>query len=253
MKARLFLGCLGACLAQMVVGTAYASPVYEFGDTGSAVNAADLSPQTLWWLMTNEGADDGAWEASLRAAASGATVITYTDLPAYNAAVGAHDVITFTEPVVTPGDILVGQYTVDGATFLDGNDLVLANTMFVSDGVGAHGGGSLTIEFSTPQWHLGLEFPGNLRISLYSGAVDPGNLVWASSGVGDFGAIASTGNFAGLESDVSFDHVVLSDPVDGFAFIDNLHYLIPEPSTAMLLGLGLLGVIRRGRFNGGSR
>ncbi len=71
--------------------------------------------------------------------------------------------------------------------------------------------------------------------------------------VGDFGSVGSLGNFTGLESESAFDHVVLSDPVDGWAFIDDIHYLVPEPATALLLAVGAVSMLGRRRFNGGNR
>ena len=249
MRPTIYLTSLSALLALALTGPAGAAPVYAPVAADSPLGSAEVSVDVLWKLMTNEGADGSAWEAALRSSLVGAPVTTFTDLAAYNSAVGEHDVITFSEDVVSAADILGDQYTPVGASFLDGTDQVLSNTLFVADQLGAAGWGDFTLGFSALQAHLGVEFPGELRIELYSGEVSPGNLIWS----GDFGGPDTTGNFAGVIPEDAFDYVVLSDPGDSYAFIDNLHYVVPEPGALALLGLGALGVIRRGGSAGRRR
>src|SRR5262245_5982301 len=67
-------------------------------------------------------------------------VINYTTLASYNAAVGPHPVITFQE--FPPGTALTTQYLPQGLTFLDGNDTIVSNTAFITDGVGLRGSAS---------------------------------------------------------------------------------------------------------------
>ncbi len=237
MRPTIYLTCLSVLLASALTGSASAAPT----DADTSLFGAAVPTDILWRLMANEGADGSTWDAALRSSLVAASATTFTDLAAYSSAVGEHDVITFTEDVVNVADILDDQYAPVGVSFLDGTDQVLSNTYFVEDNFGAAGWGDFTVGFLAPQTHLGVEFPGELRIELYSGEVSPGNLLWS----GDFGGLDTTGNFAGVIPEDTFDHMVLSDPGDDYAFIDNLHYVIPEPGTLTLLGLGALGVIRR--------
>ena len=237
---------LSVLSALALAGSASAAPFYAAPDAGGQdLYGTDVSGDTLWKLMTNEGADGSTWEAAFRSTLANGPVTTYTDLALYNSAVGEHDVITFTEDegVVSVDDILSDQYP--GVSF-DGNDIVeWYPLVYVSDEYGAGGWPDFTIEFAAPQTHLGVEFPGDLRIELYDG----GSPVWS----GDFGG-APTGNFGGvLLSDAVFDRVLLTDPNDGYAFIDDLHYVVPEPATLALVGLGGLAMIRRSRPTRGCR
>ena len=59
----------------------------------------------------------------------------------------------------------------------------------------------------------------------------------------------STGQFVGLTSDTGFSSVTLSAP-GGFVYtVDDLNYAaVPEPSTLLLVGLGLAGLgLRRAK------
>jgi hypothetical protein len=196
--------------------------------------------------MTNTGKPKGGLIPPESDEPSVAQVGTFIDPALYYSAVGDHDMISFTEAVVSAGDFLSSQYAPVGVEFADGTDQVLSNTAFVTDNVGVNANGDVTLVFSAAQTHLGLDFPGDLRIELYDGSVNLADLVWSSEAVGDFGG-SGTGYFAGLVSDVSFDHVILSDPHDGYAFIDNLHYVVPEPGTLGLLAVGAVAAIRRRR------
>ena len=167
---------------------------------------------------------------------SQAAIITeFVSLGAYNAAVGAHTIITFTE--VPIGSTLTSQYSGLGVTFSDGNDTTRSDSAFVVDGVGAAGNGRFDLSFSTQSTHIGAEFPGALRIELYNDA----NLLatssdFAGSGSGFFGGVLST----------PFNRVVLIDWFDDLVFIDNLHFGVPEPCTFTLTTLALLGLVAHG-------
>ncbi|MFH0982928.1 MAG: PEP-CTERM sorting domain-containing protein [Planctomycetota bacterium] len=210
--------------------------------------------RTYWGVAIAWGDELTPWNegaAGLElAAARGDTgdlrsMTTYIDLSLYGAAAGVHEIIRSTEAVVSPGDILYDQYSALGVLFADGavpgggnDDTVLANAAFI-DGRGVNGSGSIELLFTSPRSHIGVEFPGNVRLALYDGL----NLLWS----GDFGT-APTGNFGGVVSSTdTFDRVIISDPVDGYAFIDNLHYQIPEPGTILLLAGGGLAALRRAR------
>jgi hypothetical protein len=242
-----------------LAGTVRAAPVYS---TGSAAESAyDPEPlavespeDALWVHMVNAGAGGFDLGGDLSDMTGRGTFTWFTSSGLFDAAVGPHELITFTEPVVSPGDVLYDQYEPLGVLFLDGatlgggdDDVVLSAGGFVEDGVGVNANGSIEIEFAVPQAHLAVDFPGDLRIELFDGA----NLVWTSQAMGDFGG-PGTGFFGGVvASGGTFDRVILSDPVDGLAFIDNFHYdRVPEPGTfILLLGTGslVLTISRRGK------
>ncbi len=253
MRPTLYLTCLAVLLALAASGPATAAPVYgPLADQPGAF--ADLIPGgTLWESIINDYGSPADSDAELRSLALGVAVDTYADHGTYLAAVGPHDLLTFTEPVVNPGDALDSQYAAVSVLFTDNDDAVMASPAFVTDGVGVNGNadfsgdGSITMQFATPQTHLGVDFPGELRIELYASGTGPADLIWSSEGMGDFGTEGSTGNFAGVASDVSFDHVILSDPRDDWVFIDNVHYLVPEPGTLALVAVGVLALTGRGR------
>jgi len=166
-----------------------------------------------------------------------AAVINYTDLATYNAAVGPHTIITFQE--FPPGTVLDTEYLPLGVTF-DGTDMILASPALITDGVGDRGNGRIELLFSSYQTHIGAEFPGALTIQIFDGAT----LVGTSQNFAGSG----TGFFGGILSDVPFNRAILTDWVDDFVLIDNLHFgttqVVPEPTTLALCGLigvGLAG------------
>jgi hypothetical protein len=168
---------------------------------------------------------------------------SYTSLAAYNAAVGPHTVIDFTD--LATETILSDQYAGLGVLFTDGDDRASDDPAFVADGRGVNGFGPISLTFTTPVNTLAAEFPGGLVIDLYDGPT----LVGTSDQFGGAGA----GFFGGV-SDISFNRAVLRDPVDERVFIDNLHFgftaaVIPVPGAVVLgvLGAGLAAGLRRRR------
>jgi len=164
-----------------------------------------------------------------------ATIITeFTSLSAYNTAVGAHTVIDFQG--FSSGTVITTQFSGLGATFTDGNDTILTDSGFVTDGIGLKGNGRIDMSFSFLISHVGAEFPGALQIDLFLGTT----LVDTSSQFAEFG----TGFFGGVLS-TPIDRVVLRDWLDDTVFIDNLHFnrtVVPEPSSLLLLASGLAGL-----------
>jgi hypothetical protein len=168
---------------------------------------------------------------------------SYTDLTAYNAAVGPHTVIDFTG--LAAGTIPSDQYAGLGVVFTDGDDRVRSESAFVTDEKGVDGFGQIHLTFTSPVNTIGAEFPGGLTIDLYNGET----LVGTSGDLGGAGA----GFFGGV-SGIAFDRAVLRDPVDDRVFIDNLHFgvnggVIPAPGAVVLgiVGAALTGWLRRRR------
>jgi hypothetical protein len=141
-----------------------------------------------------------------------AQVTEYTSRAAFDAAVGAQQCADFT--AYSNGTVITNQYASIGMTFTQGNDTVLVSGAFVVDGVGINCGGDMEIVFSGPQSAIGCDFPGALKISIYNGAT----LIWSSTNFAGSGS----GFFAGLVSSVSFNRAVITDWVDGAAYVDNV-------------------------------
>ncbi|MCH8166014.1 MAG: PEP-CTERM sorting domain-containing protein, partial [Planctomycetes bacterium] len=93
------------------------------------------------------------------------------------------------------------------------------------------------LSFTTPQAWIGVDYPGLLRIELFSA----GRLIFTSNTHGKF-----LGNFLGLISTELFDAAVLIDPA-GDVFIDDLHFGVPAPGAVFLFGLAALCARRRRR------
>ena len=162
-----------------------------------------------------------------------AAPIEYTDLSTFNAAAGAHTILTFTG--LAGGTIITSQFAGQGVTFTDGDDRAALNGAFITDGAGVDANGSISLAFSGLRDSIGAEYPGGLQFQLFQGAT----LVYTSSQFGGSG----TGFFAGVTG-VTFDHAVISDWVDSAVFVDNLHFSgqvsgVPEPSTAGLFIIAL--------------
>ena len=190
-----------------------------------------------------------AWQAHAVAALTCASalpahagVTEFTDRAEWEAAVGQFTTIDFTGfPEFTT---ITDQYQDSGVLFTDGNDSIVFNEgSFLNDGVGLRGGllDDIELSFSTPQGWIGVDFPGDVRVLLFS----RGELIHFSSffSAGPDGV----GGFAGLVSTELFDAAVILDPVDDFVFIDDLHFGVPAPGGLMLLALAGIWPRRRRR------
>jgi hypothetical protein len=171
-----------------------------------------------------------------------AAVFNYTNLATFNSVVGPHPTIGFADLPV--GTIVTNQYSRLGVTFTDGDDTTVM--LDSSDGFGLAGSGIygqqsiITLSFAASINAVGAEFPGALRIDVFSGTTEVGTSA-------NFG-FSGHPFFGGVVSDTSFDRVVLSDWVDNTVYIDNLHFgSVPEPgsSVLMLIGGGYCWIYRR--------
>ncbi|MHC5016909.1 MAG: hypothetical protein ACYTGM_20845 [Planctomycetota bacterium] len=166
-------------------------------------------------------------------------VLEFVDKGDWFAAVGDVTTIDFTG--FPAGTVITDQYADLGVHFVDANDRYFTTPSFVNDNWGVDGNGDITLAFDTPQAYIAAEFPGFLRIELFSS----GQSIYLSSlFFGD-----PVGNFAGLLTDQPFDMAVLmDDPSSSEAEIDDLHFGIPAPPTVVAFALAALSPRRRRRF-----
>jgi len=145
--------------------------------------------------------------------------------------------------------VVTNQYADLGVTFTEGDDRVINLGIFetfLTDGAGLDGNLSIGLSFAQPMNHLAMDYPGGMRIKLFSG----GELFYTSPIISPGSGV---GNFAGIVSTRSFDSVLLYDWLQGSdVYLDNLHFgaPIPAPGVVSLLslaGLGAFGGRRRTR------
>ncbi len=146
----------------------------------------------------------------------------------------------FGEPV-----ILSDQYASLGVIFPEPDDNTWKNPGgFPNDGWGAKGGlgnpGSITLQFLTHQNWIAAEYPGQLRIDLYS----ENKLIY--SGEGPFQPTLGL-KFFGVAGKTSFDKAVITDLLDGFVNIDDLHFGAPIPARGVLGVMGMAGLLLKRR------
>ncbi|MCZ6734626.1 MAG: hypothetical protein O7C65_02415, partial [Planctomycetota bacterium] len=96
---------------------------------------------------------------------------------------------------------------------------------------GLDGHSAIHLSFDSPQAWIAVHFPGDVQIDLFSGDIFLHSSVFIAGGVGNFGGVISS---------QLFDAVVISDPVLGDVFIDNLHFGVPAPPTRIILGMASL-------------
>ena len=164
-----------------------------------------------------------------------AGVIEFTDKDEWIDAVGQFTTIDFTG--FPEGTFITDQYADLGVLFTDGNDTISVNDGFLNDGSGLRGSDTITIAFDSPQAYIAVDYPGGMKIELFS----QGRLIYTSS---DFG-LGGAGNFAGLLSTDLFDGALLYDWIAGSVFIDDLHFGVPASGALPLLALGALTQRRR--------
>ena len=166
-----------------------------------------------------------------------AEVIEFRDKDEWIAAVGDYTTIDFTG--FAEGTYITDQYADLGILFTDGDDWIHRSQSY-HDGAGLTSGNYpelIETAFWEAQAWLAVDYPGDVQFDLYSGS----ELIYTAS----FYA-GGAGNFGGVLSTVPFDRVVISDPVDGFVYIDDLHFGVPGPSTIAAMGM-LCFLSRRNR------
>jgi hypothetical protein len=167
--------------------------------------------------------------------------VTEFDDPAqWQAAVDQFTTINFDEF----GQIgfVTDEYADLGIIFPDGNDGIDTTPNAFVDGFGLGSVppfGPIHFVFDTPQLWIAADFPGFLRIDLYS----QGELIYNS--IGFFPFPPGIGNFGGLVSTQSFDEVFMHRNGDS-VYIDNLYFGVPGPGALPLLALA--GVVGRRRL-----
>ena len=181
-----------------------------------------------------------------------AAVSSYTDFATYQSLVGPQAVIGFTEvPLYTT---LSDEYSTLGVRFVDGDDRPQFDPgAYLKDNFGLEGGPNenrpapIVLQFAGPLHSLGLDFPGVLRVELFSGST--------SLGSSDHFGTSGPGHFGGVVSDTPFDRAIISrDWLKQAVYIDNLYVTpVPEPSMWALLVVGsgmacLLGRKRKTRL-----
>ncbi len=153
-------------------------------------------------------------------AAQECDVRVFFDRAEWEAEAGPFTTIRFTE--FPRGTFITNQYADLGVLFTDGNDEITHKQSYKNDGAGLDGNGRISLSFAMPQQVLAVDFPGAIRFELFDGDT----LIYQSLAYVGAGA----GFFVGLVSTEPFDRAILSDPVDTFVFIDDLHFGPPCPA-----------------------
>jgi hypothetical protein len=171
------------------------------------------------------------------AAEVSASVTETINKPQWQSGVGAYTTITFGEYPV--GTLITNQYASQGVVFTEGNDFIsdigpLPGQVFGLDSNEPFGqAGSITMQFSSPQNWIGVDFVGIVQFELYS----QGQLVF-TSGLHHYGF----GPFLGLISTTTFDEVRVYDPTDAVVAIDNLYFGPPVPAPGALSLIAVAGI-----------
>ncbi len=171
--------------------------------------------------------------------ALGGFVEEFTNKDEWIAAVG--DFLTADFTGFPAGTFITDQYADLGILFTDGNDSIDVNAAHMNDGWGLDGNPDMHLSFDTPQAYVAVHFPGDVQIDLFSGDIFIHSSVFIAGGLGNFGGVISS---------QLFDAVVISDPVFGDVFIDDLHFGVPAPPTVALLALASLFCARSRRRSG---
>ena len=168
-----------------------------------------------------------------------ASVLEFTDKDDWLVAVGEFNTITFTE--YPDSTFITDQYEALGVLFTDGDDNIAccSDSVFPNDGAGLDGNAAIHLAFLQPQQWIAADYPGTIQFELYY----QDQLIHTSEPYG-----SGIGLFAGLISDEPFDAAIIFRPFGGVNMsIDDLHFGVPAPAAAWLLGVAALFPARRRR------
>lgn len=157
-----------------------------------------------------------------------ADIVKYTNRDDwFNAVGGASEVTTIDFTGFPEATIITDQYQSLGVAFTDGTDRVQGEDFIIypQDGWGLRGTFDTTVEFDRPLFSMSVDYPGSMQIDLYLNEVLVGSSTFFTSGFG---------NFAGVISTDAFNKAILTDPADGFEFIDDLHFVVVPSPTSLI-------------------
>ncbi|MEM8757351.1 MAG: hypothetical protein AAGF47_06180 [Planctomycetota bacterium] len=170
------------------------------------------------------------------------------------------EVLGFTGPLtqldlagVPDGTFLSDEFADLGVRWTD-PDSLLETDFFFPDQVTVDGNGSTdgdqesVIAFDLPQTAFAVQFSGDIAVQLFRDGVAISDLVEIQE-TSEFPTIIRS--IAGIVSDEPFDEIVLSrnSPFGSPAFYQEIFVqnLVPSPSAAVMLGLGIAGGLSRRR------
>lgn len=197
---------------------------------------------------------------------SEASLVSYSDRSSFDAAVGSTSLIDF-EGILTEGLLeLGGSFSIGDVTFSQADEklYVYDEDLIPTDGLTSdylihydnefgNSSSPVVITFASSMNSVGLDMgylfnwgnaasPGDITIFLNTGefvqTTIPGPIVPNSSTPLDF---------VGFSSDIAFSSITIHDPmnsmiIDNFAY-NNTAAPVPLPSTMLLFGTGLIGLI----------
>ncbi len=187
----------------------------NFGASGTNLFAGIITDTPFSTVIIDDYADGAAYIGDMIFGDSpGPSIQEYTDSAAFDAAAGLTDVIDFLG--FNDGTLITDQYAYLDAEFTDGDDAVANDAgTYLRDGAGSNLNGTATVLFEEPRTAVGIHYPGALTISLLD---INGNVFYTSAQFGSSG----TGLFGGITSATPFYGIVIDDPVDGNAYIDDI-------------------------------
>lgn len=174
-------------------------------------------------------------------ARASASVTLFTSSTDWQSSVAEFTTIGFND--LPNGTFVTSQYAAFGVTFAQGDDNITSTDfhIFPTDGAGLDGNLSILLEFDAPMNWLAMDYPGGMKIQLFSGeqTIYTSPFIPPGSGVG---------NFAGIISTQSFDSALLFDSLPGSdVYLDNLYFGAPIPGPGALPALAIGAMATGGR------